>query len=158
MEMNILDTDALAVLLFAALPIVELRGAIPFAIITLEMDVIRAVIYSIIGNMIPVFFLLTLLPMFERLGRRYSKLFDKAITWWFNRVQKKHEKTFLRWGALTLIILVAIPLPATGAWTGSVAAHLFKINTIPAFFYIAIGVIIAAGLVTLLTIGGTKLI
>jgi len=78
------------------------------------------------------------------------------FSWWFSRVISRNESTFKRWGALALIILVAIPLPITGAWTGSVAAYLFEIKKPLAFLYITIGVIIAGGIVTFLTISGIK--
>jgi uncharacterized membrane protein len=146
--------QALGIIIFAALPIVELRGAILYAIISQGFDPVQAFILAVIGNLIPVVFLLLLLPHAERLGRKYSTTLDKLFTWWFGRVVRNHEKTFERWGALALILLVAIPLPMTGAWSGSAAAYLFKINKIPAFFYITIGVIIAGGLVTFLTITG----
>lgn len=149
--------DILYVLVISVLPVVELRGAIPYGIISLELPPLIAFIASIIGNLIPVLFLLTLLPMVVRLARKYSKRLDSLFSWWFKRVVDRNTKIFERWGVLSLIILVAIPLPMTGAWTGSAAAYLFKINKISAFFYITIGVIISGVIVTLLTITGTKL-
>lgn len=149
--------DILYVMAISALPVIELRGAIPYGILSLELSPVVSFIASVIGNLIPVLFLLALLPLAERLARKYSKNLDKLFTWWFKRVVDRHTKTFERWGVFALILLVAIPLPMTGAWTGSAAAYLFKINKIPAFFYITIGVIIAGGIVTTLTITGTKL-
>ena len=146
--------EAISILLFAALPVVELRGAVPFGFLTTEFSPLLIFILAVIGNLIPVLFLLPLLPLIELLCRRHSKQLDKLFSWWFSRVVKKHQKAFDRWGSLALILLVAIPLPMTGAWTGSAAAYLFKIDKRASFFYITIGVIIAGGIVTALTMTG----
>lgn len=148
--------EVLSIIGFAALPIVELRGAIPYAIITLSMNPVEAFWFSVLGNLIPVVILLILLPWIEKISRKNSKVLDTMFSWWFSRVISRNESTFKRWGALALIILVAIPLPITGAWTGSVAAYLFEIKKPLAFLYITIGVIIAGGIVTFLTISGIK--
>lgn len=154
--MDILS-NALGILLFSALPVVELRGAIPFGVLTTDIPIFLIYCIAVVGNMIPVMFLLLLLPLVEKTCRKYSKTLDRLFTWWFKRVVDKNQKTFERWGVLALVILVAIPLPMTGAWTGSAAAYLFKIDKLKSFFYITIGVIIAGGIVTLLTITGTTL-
>ena len=112
---------------------------------------------AVIGNLVPVVFLLTFLKPFEEVARAHSKKLNDFFNWWFRRVVSRHEEKFIKWGTIALIVLVAIPLPMTGAWTGSVAAHLFKIDKIPAFLYITIGVIIAGVIVTMLTITGTNL-
>ena len=149
--------QALYVLFISALPVVELRGAVPYGIISLGLSPGATFILAVLGNLIPVIFLLSFLGAAEKLCRKYSVTLNKLFDWWFIRIVGKHELKFKNWGPLALIMLVAVPFPMTGAWTGSAAAHLFKIKRTIAFFYITIGVIIAGGIVTALTITGTTL-
>lgn len=149
--------EVLQIIFISALPVVELRGAIPVAMLTYDFSPISAFLLSVLGNLLPVFFLLTLLPKVEELCRKYSKHLNTLLNWWYKRVFNKHKKKFETWGSLALITLVAIPLPMTGAWTGSLAAHLFKIPLKLSFLYILVGVLIAGVIVTLLTIAGINI-
>ena len=109
-------------------------------------------ILAIIGNMLPIIPLLLLLkPVSERL-RNFS-LCKKFFDWLFERTKRKAQ-IIQRYEALGLAIFVAIPLPMTGAWTGAIAASLFKIRFRYAFLAISVGVILAGIIVTLLCIFG----
>ena len=90
-------------------------------------------------------------------GLRHIPLWSRFFDWLFERTKKKAELV-QRYEALGLILLVAIPLPATGAWTGCIAASLFKIKFKYAFPAILIGVLIAGIIVTFLTLMGIELI
>jgi uncharacterized membrane protein len=137
--------------IIAALPVVELRLAIPYGILHLKMAVKTVFLFSIIGNMIPVLPLLYILEPVSNALRRI-KIFDKFFSWLFERTRKR-SKIVEKYELLGLIALVAIPLPMTGAWTGSIAAFIFGLNKKLSFFAIAIGVFIAAVVVSLLTVG-----
>jgi len=141
----------LIVLFIAMLPIVELRGAIPVAIAVLDMHWGEAVLYSIIGNMIPIPFILYLLGPISRWLSRW-KLFDRFFKWLFARTLKR-SKALENTEAVGLIMFVAIPLPVTGAWTGSLAAYLLGFPLRKSLIYVLIGVLIASAVVTLATLG-----
>lgn len=133
------------VMIVAALPISELRGAIPLAL-SLGMPLSRAFWWAVLGNLLPVVPVLFLLePISQRL--RKFKLWSYFFDWLFERTKKKAD-TIQKYEALGLAIFVAIPLPMTGAWSGIVAASLFKIRFRYAFMAIVAGVL-TAGLIVL---------
>lgn len=138
-------------IIVAAMPVSELRGAMPLAVV-MGMSLKKAFILSIIGNILPVAPLLFFLePISIKL--RHFKLWAKFFDWFFERTRKK-AGLVEKFEALGLILFVAIPLPVTGAWTGCAAASLFGIRFRYAFPAIILGVCIAGGIVaTLITLG-----
>ena len=149
--LNGLPQEAITVII-AALPVSELRGSIPVAYLVMKMPLPKALLLSYIGNMLPVIPLLLLLePVSERLRRFH--IWRRFFDWLFERTKKRAE-IVQRYEALGLMLLVAIPLPMTGAWTGCIAASLFKIKFRYAFPAVLLGVIIAGVAVTLLVIMG----
>jgi len=136
----------LVVIIIATLPIVELRGAIPVAMHFFGMSIPRSYILCVIGNMIPVPFILLLLGPVSRILRKI-KIFDRFFEWLFTRTRRRSE-TIKKYEELGLIMFVAIPLPVTGAWTGSLAAFLFGLRFWPSFFCALAGVCIAGVIVT----------
>lgn len=139
------------IMIVGAIPVSELRGAIPLAL-SFGIPMAKAFYLSVLGNIIPVAPLLILLePVSNRL--RKFKIWARFFDWLFERTKKK-AKTIQKYEALGLAIFVAIPLPMTGAWTGAIAASLFKIRFGYAFIAIVLGVI-AAGLIvsSLCTLG-----
>ncbi len=131
-------------------PILELRGAIPYAFLE-GLSWREAYIFAVLGNFLPVIPLLLFLEKVSTWLRRYP-LFDRFFVWFFKRTRKR-GKVIERFEALGLVIFVAIPFPVTGAWTGCAAAFLFKIPlkySIPA---VAAGVLIAGVIVTLASQG-----
>lgn len=148
--------QTLMVLLLAALPVSELRGAIPVAISLYHFDPLTAYVVSVLGNVLPVPFLLGLLgPVTSLLGR--SAPLNRFLVWLFARTRRRHSELIARVGAAALVLFVAIPLPATGAWTGALVAHLFGIPFRYAFPLIVVGVGIAGVIVTLATLGVVQL-
>ena len=140
-----------AVLLLATLPIFELRGSVPVGILLFELPVAKTAFYSILGNMLPIVPILLLFePVYKRLSR--FRIMDRFFEWIFRRTRRK-GKLIERLEVVGLILFVAIPLPVTGAWTGSVAAFLFKIPFWIAFPAILTGVSIACAVVTLASLG-----
>lgn len=148
----------LGTLLIAMIPVVELRGALPLAIETAKLSVPAAFFWSVLGNMIPVVFIVWLLNPFSAWLRRHFKIFDRFFTWLFDRTREKFYHQHQKWGEIGLVIFVAIPLPATGAWTGAVAAFLFGIPLRRSIFLLLLGVIFAGVIVSLLTVGISQLV
>jgi len=138
-------------LVLAALPISELRGAIPYAVTMGGLAWQKAYIIAVIGNFLPVIPLLLFVgPVSERL-RRYDSC-SRFLEWLFKRTRKK-GRVVERFEALGLIFFVAIPLPVTGAWTGTIAAFVFGIRKPLALPAIFCGICIAGAIVTLATLG-----
>jgi uncharacterized membrane protein len=142
----------LFVLLVAASPVVELRGAIPLGLLVYSLPLWQVFALAIAGNMIPVL----LLPVLEVLTRELSlrfAFFERFFTWLFNRTRKRHVKMFELLRDFALVLFVAIPLPFTGAWTAMLAAFVFGIPFYRAFPLILFGVIIAGVIVSVLSLG-----
>ena len=148
----------LKIFLIAMSPLFELRGSIPLALGVYHLPIWSAYLLSIIGNLLPVIFILLLLESVSNYLSRRSRFFSRFFTWLFERTRKKHAKTFERGKDLALMIFVAIPLPFTGAWTGALCAFVFGIPFKRALLAIAGGVAIAGLLVTLTTLGIIKII
>ncbi len=137
--------------LIAALPISELRGAIPYALFTGELGWQEAYVFAVLGNFLPVIPLLLFLERVSDWLRRYPG-WDRFFNWFFARARRK-GKVIERFKALGLVVFVAIPLPVTGAWTGCAAAFLFKIPLRLAIPAVACGILIAGVVVTLASLG-----
>ena len=145
--------SGLETILLAMTPINELRGTIPLAIGVLQLHPLKAFILACLGNMIPIFFLLWFWKHLAEYLMKKNKTVKKLFNWIFNRTRKRFYKKYSVYGDVALILFVAIPLPFTGAWTGSVAAFLFNIPYVKSLYLISIGVAIAGLIVTLGTIG-----
>jgi len=144
--------------IIAATPILELRGAIPIALFNYKLSVTSAFIFSVLGNIFPVIFILLFLEKVSLFLRERSKFFDKFFDWLFARTKKNHQSKYDKFKDLFLVVLVSIPLPLTGAWTGSLCAFLFGVPFKRAFPLISLGVIIAGVIVTLISLGIITLI
>ncbi len=142
----------LLTILYSALPITELRASIPLAI-SWGMEPIHVLILAIVGNTIPVFILILGLNAITNLAKKYSPPINKFLEWTFKKTRHKTIKKIKKYGSLALYIFVAIPLPMTGAWTGSIAAWLFEIPFKKAVVPIILGIITSGIIVTLISIG-----
>lgn len=141
----------ISVILVGMLPIFELRGAIPLGFY-FGLPLVKNFMLSILGNMLPIIpFMFLLNPVSEYLRR--IPLWKRFFDWLFERTKNKAD-VVQKYEALGLAIFVAIPLPMTGAWSGAIAASLFKIKFRYAFAAIFLGVIGAAIIVTILCLIG----
>jgi uncharacterized membrane protein len=143
------------VFLMATLPIFELRGAIPLGYILKAGSPLLIYFLAVAGNFLPVIPILLLLEPAEKHLRRF-RFFDRFFDWLFKRTVKR-SKLIRRFQAAGLILFVAIPAPITGAWTGSVAAYLFKLPLRQAVPCIILGILIAGVVVTLAWQGGVAI-
>lgn len=135
-------------------PISELRGGIPFAIqkgIHPIVSYFLCVGVNMLAFPITYLFLEFLHPLFSK-WKFYEKLFDKLVV----RTRNKLEKNISKWGFWGLMIFVMIPLPVTGAYTGSFGAWLFNIEKRKAFMSVSLGVAIAGVIVTLAFLFGKE--
>ena len=137
--------------LVSMLPVVELRGGIPFGV-SAGLPTSLAVAAALLGNIIPVPFLI----LFTRRVFTWLRRHIPALEGFLNRLERRAEskkdlvQKYKFWG---LLILVAVPLPGTGAWTGARVAAVMDLrlkNALPAIFG---GVLIAAAIVTAVTLG-----
>jgi uncharacterized membrane protein len=151
-------TGEVKTLLVAMTPFFELRGSIPLALTVYNLPVWSSYLFSVIGNLIPVVFILWLLEAVSGFLSRHFSFFKRFFEWLFKRTKDRHEQKFEKWESLALVLLVAIPLPFTGAWTGSLAAFVFGIPVRKAFPLIALGVLLAGLIVTLSTMGIIKIL
>jgi len=142
----------LLVIIISTLPVVELRGAIPVGIGLLYLPWYTVALLSIIGNLLPVPVLLLFFRTLVKYARRVrvgAKLINPLA-----RHAEHHSSTVEKYERIGLTVFVAIPLPWTGAWTGSMVASLLGINFVRAFFSIAAGIIISSAIVTALFLLG----
>lgn len=132
-------------LLLAAMPIIELRGAIPAGMV-MGLDPLTSATISFIGSMLPVpFILFGMKPILEFM-RRFTWA-EKFLDWIVNRTVKR-AKNFDKYSFYGLMLFVAVPLPTTGVWTGSMAASIFGMKVKRSFFAILLGNLIAAFVIT----------
>ena len=143
--------DILLTFLVAMVPVVELRGAIPFGVVR-GLNLWTAIIASVLGNLVPVPFIILFIRRIFAWMRAHMPKLDGLVT----RMEKKAEKNraavekYAFWG---LAILVAIPLPGTGAWTGALVAAMMEMRLKRAFPAIVSGVVIAGVIVSIVTYG-----
>ena len=133
-------------------PIIEIRGAIPLGV-ALGLNYWESYICSFIGNIIPIFFIVKYIrPLFNFFGR--WKPFKIIIDWATEKATRKIQENSKLQTAVSfaLFIFVAIPLPTTGAWVGSLVANFLDLPLKKAFFPLALGVA-TAGLIVLLATG-----
>ncbi|WP_337844551.1 small multi-drug export protein [Thermus sp.] len=142
---------ALYVVLVAALPLVELRGAIPLGV-ALGFSLWEAFFLALLGNLLVTPLALFLLPYGVALFARFA-WFARLWQALEARVRLRGEEQVQRLGALGLFLFVAVPLPGTGAWSGAVLAVVLGLRRRYALPAISLGVV-AAGVLVLLLTGG----
>ena len=142
----------LGVVLCAMTPIIELRGAIPLGAL-LELPWWQNYIFAVLGNMIPVPFILLFITKFIGwMTRCHVKFFNKVGHWLTNKAEKNRGKIekYSFWG---VCLFVAVPLPVTGAWTGSLVAATIGMKFWKALLSCLLGVMIAGVIMTLASYG-----
>lgn len=145
----------LVVFIISLMPILELRGGL-IAASLLNLDPIRSYIICIIGNIIPVPFILWLINYILEYMRK-SKRFKKIAKWLDKKVEKNKDK-IEKYGYLGLVLFVGIPLPGTGAWTGCLIAAVLEMDRKKAFLAALIGIFIASVIMMIFSFGLLKYI
>lgn len=141
--------------LFSMIPIFELRGAIPYAVLFHDVHPALAYVIAVAGNMLPVPFIF----LFARkilLWGKDKKFIGKFFTFCLNKGEKGGQKLQKKGGKglfIALMLFVGIPLPVTGAWTGTLAASILDIDFKKCMLAVFCGVLIAGVIVTLVVLG-----
>lgn len=139
----------------AMVPVVELRGAIPYGVVS-GLSIPAAFIIAVIGNLLPIPFLV----VFTRRVFEWLRTKSEGLDRFVSKLEAKGEAkkdVVLRYEFWGLVLLVAIPLPGTGAWTGALVAALMNMQLKRAMPAITLGVLIAGVIVTTLTYGAGAL-
>ena len=142
--------------LISMVPVIELRGAIPIGV-GAGLSPLVAIGVSIVGNLVPVPFIIIFIKKIFAWLRKVSQKLDGLVTGLEKRAEKKSEtvQKYAFWG---LFILVAIPLPGTGAWTGALVAAMLEMPLKKAFPAIVLGVLGAGAIVSFVTYGAGALL
>lgn len=145
-------SESLITLIISMLPVVELRLAIPMGV-SLGLPVWKAAVISIVGNLLPTPFIIAFIRVVMEWLRGKSKTMKRFVAWLEQKGSGTKAERVRRYEFWGLLVLVAIPLPGTGAWTGALIAALLDIRMKRALPPIIVGVLIAALIVSLATMG-----
>lgn len=142
----------LIVFIISLMPILELRGGL-LAASLIGLEPIRAYIVSIIGNVIPVpFILLFINKILEWMSKSKIKFFSKIAKWVFKKADK-HKGQIEKYGYIGLLFFVGIPVPGTGAWTGCLIASLLHLDRKKSFYATMGGILIASIIMMIISYG-----
>lgn len=140
------------VFIISLMPILELRGGI-LAAALLGLDPLPGYIISIIGNVLPVpFILLLITKILAWMKNSKVNLFNKVANWLDEKVEK-HKGQIEKYGYWGVVIFVGIPLPGTGAWTGSLIASVLNMDRKKTFVAVLAGIVMASVIMMLLSYG-----
>jgi len=141
------------IFILAISPIVECRGSIPYGIVA-GVDLPTVLLVTLVGNCLPVPFLLLLLKTVEGwlMRREDSNPLKRLFIRYVESLRRRSRDQVEKYGFLGLVLFVAIPVPGTGAWTSSIVAYLFGMEWKRSLAAIVIGVLCAMAIVTVLTL------
>ncbi|MCD4818366.1 MAG: small multi-drug export protein [Candidatus Cloacimonetes bacterium] len=142
-------SSEMKVFLISMVPIFELRGAIPIGVLSYQLPLWKVAPIAVAGNMVPIFLILLFFDFVTKLFFKVPFL-KKLLEAIFARTRRKSE-VIIKYEEIGLMLFVAIPLPITGAWTGSLAAYLFGFKFWKSILFIFLGVLIACVVVSFLT-------
>lgn len=149
------EVKIIAVLIISMIPIIELRLAIPVAA-AVGLSPMIAIPLAIIGNLIPVPFIILFIKKIFAWMRKISPKFNGIVDKMEAKAEKNKEKV-LKYAFWGLALFVAVPLPGTGAWTGALVASMIDMPLKKAFPSVLLGVVIAALVVAFLSYGAVSL-
>lgn len=145
----------LIVFIISILPILELRGGL-IAASLLNVSPLTGYIVSIIGNTLPVpFILLFINKILDWMEKSKIKWMNK-LSKWLDKKARKHKDSIEKYGYLGLTLFVGVPLPGTGAWTGCLAASVLNMDKKKSFISIMLGIIMASIIMMLISYGLLK--
>ena len=142
--------DTLITGLISAVPFIELRGAVPYGIICAGLNPITIFLVAVVVNIVIIPAIFLFLDLFLEEISKFSS-FGKIVRGLMDKAHERTKKYVDSYGVLGLTLFVAIPLPVTGAYTGTLAAYVLEMDRKRAMLAIATGVIIAGIIVTLLS-------
>ncbi|MDE6759127.1 MAG: small multi-drug export protein [Lachnospiraceae bacterium] len=145
-------SNEVIIFLISMVPILELRGGLLAASpALLNVPILRAIPICIIGNFIPVPFILLFIKAIFNWMKKFEKL-GKIAVWFENKAMNKKDRIekYEFWG---LVLFVGIPLPGTGAWTGSLIAALLNIDFKKAIAAVCVGIMLATVIMSCISYG-----
>lgn len=143
------------VFIISLLPILELRGGL-LAAALIGLDPVPSYIISIIGNILPVPFILLLInKILDWMRKSKVKFFNSIVNWLDGKVEK-HKSQIEKYGYLGIVLFVGIPLPGTGAWTGTLIASVLEMDRKKTFLATILGVFMASIIMMILSFGLLK--
>ncbi len=131
----------------------DIKIVVPFYATQDVLSWWNVLMVSAIGNSISAVFLLTVLVLLSDFLRRKFVFWEKFFSKLFKNTKLKHKKNFDKWGILAVLLAAAIPLPGFGGWTASIVAFVFGIKYRKAVLFIILGIILEAGIMTLISFG-----
>ncbi|EGC83911.1 COG2426 family protein [Anaerococcus hydrogenalis] len=133
-------SNQVALIIISMLPLIELKGSIPIGL-AMGLKPFQTYIYSIIGSIVPaIFILMWIMPIFDYMKKKDSL---KKLVAWAEKKAKKKEGNIKKYEYLGLFLFVAIPLPGTGIWMGSLIASILGLKKMKSFLTISVGNVIA---------------
>ena len=144
----------LIVFLIAMVPIIELRGAIPYAV-AFGLPTVPSVITALLGNMLPVPFIYFFARKILEWGKD-NKYIGRFCSWCLEKGEKAGQKLLSKAGRgtfIALMLFVGIPLPGTGAWTGTLAASLLNIGFKKSIIAVICGLLLAGAIMLAASFG-----
>ena len=144
----------LIVFLISMVPLIELRGAIPDAV-GFNLPIVPSILVALLGNMLPVPFIFLFARKVLEWGKD-KKVIGGFFTWCLEKGEKGGRKLEAKAGRglyWALLLFVGIPLPGTGAWTGTLAASFLNMDFKKSVIYILLGLILAAAIILLASLG-----
>ncbi len=149
-----------ATALVASIPSVELSVALPLGVLQFGLPLWQAYVSAVVGSFLPVVIVLTLAdPVTQWLTAR-SRIARRLFDWLFTQTRVKFGVKYQRYGELALLLFTALPLPIpfSGAWSGSLAAWIFGIPPHRAIPLLGLGIMIAGGIMVALLVSGSSLL
>ena len=144
----------LIVFLISMVPLIELRGAIPYAV-GFGLPIVPSILVAMVGNMLPVPFIFLFARKVLEWGKD-KKYIGKFFTWCLEKGEQGGRKLEAKAGRglyWALLLFVGIPIPGTGAWTGTLAASILDMDFKKSVIYILLGLLLAAAIMLALSLG-----
>jgi uncharacterized membrane protein len=144
----------LIVFLISMVPLIELRGAIPYAV-GFDLPIVPSILVALLGNMLPVPFIFLFARRVLEWGKD-KKYIGGFFTWCLEKGEKGGRKLEAKAGRglyVALLLFVGIPLPGTGAWTGTLAASFLNMDFKKSVVYILLGLLLAAAIMLAASLG-----
>ena len=144
----------LIVFLISMVPLIELRGAIPYAV-GFGLPIVPSILVAMVGNMLPVPFIFLFARKVLEWGKD-KKVIGRFFTWCLEKGEKGGRKLEAKAGRglyWALLLFVGIPIPGTGAWTGTLAASILDMDFKKSVIYILLGLLLAAAIMLAVSLG-----
>jgi len=138
------------IFLISVIPWIEIRGSVPVGIL-MGLDFTKVFLISLLGGLLIIPFTFVLLDHIFPIIRKIN-LIDRLYLYWESKVQRKYKK-YSEWELVGLMVFVAIPLPGTGAYSGTLLSYLLGLDRKWSFVMIFLGVILAGIIVSIITLG-----